>query len=168
MWGTSLKSPPLHHDLSYVRRFVLLPSGSPTRRGLIVCVQCEHWMRTSTDLPCGEGRTNCWYATVPQRRGFQADPQLVDSGCHHSCQWVLWSPLTIGGQGSLYKKYGGLQRLSGRFTYAGYLRRCWVVYSPHVRQVLRPLLALLFSCHSCAFPHYAGICKSGGMNISFP
>ncbi len=32
--------PPLHHGLSYFRLFVLLPSGSPTRRGLIVCVQC--------------------------------------------------------------------------------------------------------------------------------
>ncbi len=39
--GTSLRSPPLYHDLSYSRCFVLLPSGSPTRIGLIVCVQCE-------------------------------------------------------------------------------------------------------------------------------
>ncbi len=55
----------------YSRHFVLLPSGSPTRRGLIVCVQCEHWTYTSTELPCGEGRTNCWYATVPLKRVFQ-------------------------------------------------------------------------------------------------
>ncbi len=69
--GTSLRSPPLYHDLLYSRHFVLLPSGSPTRRGLIVCVKCEHWTYTSTELPCGERRTNCWYATVPLKRVFQ-------------------------------------------------------------------------------------------------
>ncbi len=46
------------------------PSGSPTIRGLIVCVQCEHWTRTSTELPCGEGWTNCWYAMIPLRGVF--------------------------------------------------------------------------------------------------
>ncbi len=63
--GMSLRSPPLHHGLLYFRLFVLLPSGSPTSRGLIVCVQCAHWMHTSTELPCGEGRTNCLFAMVP-------------------------------------------------------------------------------------------------------
>ncbi len=24
-----------------------------------VCVKCEHWTHTSTELPCGERRTNC-------------------------------------------------------------------------------------------------------------
>ncbi len=62
LWGMSLRSLPLHHGLLYFRLFVHLPSESPTRRGFIVCVQCEHWMRTSTELPCGERRTNCWYA----------------------------------------------------------------------------------------------------------
>ncbi len=52
LWGMSLRSLPLHHGLSYFRIFVHLPSESPTRRGFIVCVQCEHWMRTSTELPC--------------------------------------------------------------------------------------------------------------------
>ncbi len=33
-------------------------------------LECEHWMRTSTELLCGEGRTNCWYATIPLRRVF--------------------------------------------------------------------------------------------------
>ncbi len=60
--GMSLRSPPLHHGLSYFRLFVLLPSGSLTSRGLIVCV---HWTHTSTELPCGEGRTNCLFAMVP-------------------------------------------------------------------------------------------------------
>ncbi len=31
----------------------------------------------------------------------------------------------------------GFQGLSGWCTYAGHLRRCWVVYASHVRQVLR-------------------------------
>ncbi len=57
----------------------------------------------------------------------------------HSFLWVPWSPLTIGGQDSLYKKYGGLQGLSGRCTYAGHLRHCWLVYAPQVCQVLRPI-----------------------------
>ncbi len=35
-------------------------------------------------------------------------------------------------------------------------------------KICEPLLALLFSCHSCALPHKAGICKSGGVDISFP
>ncbi len=68
--GMSLRSPPLYPDLSYFRLCVLLSSGSLTRRGLIVCIQCDHWMRTSTELPSGEGRTNCWYAMVPLRRVF--------------------------------------------------------------------------------------------------
>ncbi len=54
-----LKYPPLHRGLSYCRPSVLLPSGSPTSKSLIVCVQCEHWAHTSTEQPCGEGRTNC-------------------------------------------------------------------------------------------------------------
>ncbi len=32
---------------------------------------CEHWTYTSTELPCGERQTNCWYATVPLKRVFQ-------------------------------------------------------------------------------------------------
>ncbi len=43
------------------------PFREPTRRSLIVCVRCEHWTHTSTELTCGEGRTNCWYAMVPLR-----------------------------------------------------------------------------------------------------
>ncbi len=34
------------------------PFGSLTSKSITVCVQCEHWMHTSTKLPCGEGRTN--------------------------------------------------------------------------------------------------------------
>ncbi len=45
-----------YHGLLYSRLFVLLPSGSPTRESLIVCVQCEHWTHTSTELPCGGRR----------------------------------------------------------------------------------------------------------------
>ncbi len=37
------------------------------RKGLTVCVQCKHWTHTSTELPCGEGWTNCWFAMVPLR-----------------------------------------------------------------------------------------------------
>ncbi len=77
--GTSLRSPPLYHDLSYSRHFVLLTSGSLTRRGLIVCVQCEHM---STELPCGEGRTICWYATVPLKNGLPASKQTLS-------QWIV-------------------------------------------------------------------------------
>jgi len=62
--------PSLHHGLSYSNPSVLLPSGSPTSRSLIVCVQCEHWMHTSTELPFGEGRTNYLFATVPLREVF--------------------------------------------------------------------------------------------------
>ncbi len=69
--GTSLRSSPRYHDLLYSRLFVILPSGSPTRKSLIVCVQCEHWTHTSTELPCGERRTDCWYATVLLKRVFQ-------------------------------------------------------------------------------------------------
>ncbi len=29
------------------------------------------WTHTSTELPCGENRTNCWYATVLLKRVFQ-------------------------------------------------------------------------------------------------
>ncbi len=67
MWGTSLRSPPRYRGPLYSRPFVLLPSGSPTRKSLTVCVQCEHWTHTSTELPCGENRTNCWYATVAKQ-----------------------------------------------------------------------------------------------------
>ncbi len=65
MRGMPLRSPPLHQGLLYFRLFVHLPSGSLTRRGLIVCVQWEHWTCTSTELPCGEGQTDCWNAMVP-------------------------------------------------------------------------------------------------------
>ncbi len=33
-------------------------------------------------------------------------------------------------------------------------------------KICEPLLALLFSCHRCALPHKAVICKSGGIDIS--
>ncbi len=66
--GMSLRSPPLHHGLPYCRLSVLLPSGSLTSRGqVIVCVQCEHWMHTSTELPCGEGWTDCSFSMAPLR-----------------------------------------------------------------------------------------------------
>ncbi len=71
VWGTSLRSPPRYHGLLYSRLSVLLASRSPTRKSLIVCVQCEHWTHTSTELPCGERQTNCWYATVLLKRVFQ-------------------------------------------------------------------------------------------------
>ncbi len=48
-----------HHSPSYCRPSVLHPFGSLTSKGLTVCVQCEHWTHTSTELSCGEGRTNC-------------------------------------------------------------------------------------------------------------
>ncbi len=32
---------------------------------------CEHWTHMSTELPCGERRTNCWFATVLLKRVFQ-------------------------------------------------------------------------------------------------
>ncbi len=57
--GTSLRFLPSRHSLSYCRPLVLLPSGSQTSRSLTVCVQCEHWIHTSTELPCGERGTNC-------------------------------------------------------------------------------------------------------------
>ncbi len=60
----SLRSPSLHHGLSYFRLFVLLPSWSLTSRGLIVRVQYEHWMHTSTKLHCGEGQIYCLFAIV--------------------------------------------------------------------------------------------------------
>ncbi len=53
VWGTSLRSPPRYRGPLYSRPFVLLPSGSPTRKSLTVCVQCEHWTHTSTELPSG-------------------------------------------------------------------------------------------------------------------
>ncbi len=70
MGGQSVGKNPLSTRFlrGVMRLFVLLPSGSPTRKSLIVCVQCEH---TSTELPCGERWTNCWYATVLLKRVFQ-------------------------------------------------------------------------------------------------
>ncbi len=35
------------------------PFREPDQQNLSVCVQCEHWTHMSTELPCGEGRTNC-------------------------------------------------------------------------------------------------------------
>ncbi len=52
------------------------------------------------------------------------------------------------------------------------LQRCRVVYASHIRQGLdkdlRATPGSSFSCHSCALPHQAGICKSGGVDILFP
>ncbi len=53
------------------------PFRSLTSKSLIVCVQCEHWMHTSTELPCGEGRTNCWFALVPLKEGRPASKQTL-------------------------------------------------------------------------------------------
>ncbi len=97
----------------------------------------------------------------------------MDSGYHHSCLWVLWSPLTFGGQGSFKQRYGGLQGLSRRCSYSGHMWHCWVVYAPNLRQILWPRSAshswlfcsLAVAVHST---HYAGICNSGGVDISFP
>ncbi len=83
--------------------FSPLPSGSQTSKSLIVCVQCEHWMHTSTELPCREGRTNCcWYAMVPLRKVLLLPNRPKVGG--------LWMPLTLPmsplisprSQGSLY------------------------------------------------------------------
>ncbi len=95
----------------------------------------------------------------------------MDSGCHHSCLWVLWSP--FGGQGSLNPRYGGLQGLFRRCPYSGHLWRCWVVYAPNLRQILWPRSAshswlccsLAVAVHST---HWAGIGNSGGVDISVP
>ncbi len=76
-----------HHGLSYCRPSVLLPSGSQTSKSLIVCVQWEHWIRMSTELPCGEGRTNCWFAMVPLREVFLLPYRPSVGG--------LWMPLTL-------------------------------------------------------------------------
>ncbi len=51
----------------YYRSSVLLPSGTQTSRSLIVCVQCEHWTHTSTELPCGGSLTSYVYAMVLPR-----------------------------------------------------------------------------------------------------
>ncbi len=57
--GMFRRSPPRHHGQSYCRPSVLLPFGILTSKSITVCVQCEHWTHTSTELPCGERRTNC-------------------------------------------------------------------------------------------------------------
>ncbi len=64
---------------SSVSRPVILQAFCPPpfRESLIVCVQCEHWMHTSTELPCGERRTNCWYATVLLKKGRPAAKQTL-------------------------------------------------------------------------------------------
>ena len=46
------------------------PPPFPTIGSSIVRVQCEHWTRTSTELPCGERRTSCLFALVPLRGVF--------------------------------------------------------------------------------------------------
>ncbi len=50
--------------------FCPLPFREPDQKRLNCMCPVEHWMRASTELPCGEGRTNCWYAMVPLRRVF--------------------------------------------------------------------------------------------------
>ncbi len=135
--GTSLRSPPLYHDLSYSRRFVLLPSGSLIRRSLIECVQCERWTHTSTELPCVEGRTNCWYAMVPLKRVFQLPSRPLVGG-----QWMpsllpmspLISPHHWGSRLTQLKVCQPPRPFSGSTTW-----------------ICEPILALLFSCPSCAF-----------------
>ncbi len=74
----------------------------------------------------------------------------MDSRCHLSGLFVLWSPLASGGQGSLDSKWGSLQGLPGRCVYARHLQRCGMVHAPNVREVLQPqqssyFRALLFS-----------------------
>ncbi len=145
-----LKSPLLHHSPSYYRPSFLLPSGSQNSWSLIVCVQCKHWAHRSTELPCGERRTNCLCAMVPIRGVclLRTDPQSVDSRCHLSGLWVLWSPLPSEGQGSLDSKC-----LPCRCVYTGNLQRCGMVHSSNVCEVLLPQhvsysWALLLSCPS--------------------
>ncbi len=97
--GYVLRSPPLHHGLSYFRPSVLLISGSLTSRSLTVCVRCEHWTHAFTELPCGEELTNCWYAMVPLREVCLLLSWPSIGGCYLHCLWVLWSPLASGDQG---------------------------------------------------------------------
>ncbi|KAI2651794.1 Protein P [Labeo rohita] len=48
------------------------------------CVQCEHWMHTSTELPCGGRQTNCLCVLVPLTRvNLPLSRPSVDHGCHH-------------------------------------------------------------------------------------
>ncbi len=79
------------------------------------------------------------------------------SGCYHINSSPLISP-RLWGSRLTQLKYGGLQGLSGRCTYAGHRRRCRMVYTPHIMSGsmiynCEPPLALLFSWHTCAFPH---------------
>ncbi len=109
--GMSLRSPPLHHGLSYCRFSVLLPSGSLTSRGLIVLFSASAGHIRPQSCPVEKGGPTVRLPMVPLREGNPASKQtlsrwIVDG--HYYCLWFLWSPLTIGGQGSLNQECGGL------------------------------------------------------------
>ncbi len=126
------------------------PFREPTSRSLTVCVQCQHWACTSTELPCGEGRTNCLCTMVLEESScYEADPQSVDSWCHFHFLWVLWSSLSSGGQGTFNSKLAGvvcqlslwkvaLSHLPGRCVNAGHLQCCRMVHALNVFEVQWP------------------------------
>ncbi len=167
MWGTSLRSPPRYRGPLYSRPFVLLPSGSPTRKSLTAYVHRTALWRKSDQLLVCYG---------PPKKGFPAAKQTLS-------RWIVDAiivayessdlPSPFGGQGSLNQRYGGLQGLFRRCPYSGHLWRCWVVYAPNLRQILWPRSAshswlccsLAVTVHST---HWAGIGNSGGVDISFP
>ncbi len=64
------------------------------------------------------------------KRGVPASKQTLS--------WWIIDDVTVayGGQGSIDKKCGGLKGLSGRYSYVGHLRRCGMVYTSHIRQIL--------------------------------
>ncbi len=64
-----------------------------TSKGLTVCVQCERRMHMSTELPCGEGRTSCWFAMVSLSEVFLLPSRPSVGGSLMPSTWHT-SPLT--------------------------------------------------------------------------
>ncbi len=61
-----------------LRLFCPPPFREPDQKRLN-CM-CPVRAHTSTELPCGEGRTNCWYAMVPLKRVFQLPSRHLVGG----------------------------------------------------------------------------------------
>ncbi len=72
---------------------------------------------------------------------------------------LQWWLKTMGfiptSQSMAYQGLSGTAMLQGGLTFIRFLTK-----------ICEPLLALLLSCHRCALPHKAVICKSGGIDIS--
>ncbi len=74
-WDMSPWCPQLFHGQSFFRHSVHLPFGMLTRKSLIVCIQCEHWTHTFTELPCGGNWTN--FLCGPYKKALPANKQTL-------------------------------------------------------------------------------------------